>query len=119
MENNQTTDKGSKGFKPAYLALALFCILFIAGAVMISYFGKTNLFFSVILLMLQVVIAICLSKLNYACLFIAGVIELAFGIIASATLVTVICLVVYFCALYTLHILNKYGFKELTAGNAA
>ncbi|MBQ1871171.1 MAG: hypothetical protein II147_03190 [Lachnospiraceae bacterium] len=119
MENNQTSDKGNKGFKPTYLALILFSIIFVAGALMISYFGKTNLFFSVVLLMLQVVIAICLSKLNYACLFIAGVIELVFGIIASATLVTVICLVVYFCALYTLHVLNKFGFKELPAKNVA
>ncbi len=106
-----------KNFKPSNIALMLFCIIFLAGVVLISYFGETSIFFSVIMLMLQAVIAVCLSKLNYACLFIAGVIELIFGIVANAVLVTVVCLVVYFCALYVLHILNKYGFKELPAKN--
>lgn len=102
-----------KSFKPAHVALALYCLIFIAGLLLITIVGKTSLFFSVILLMLQTVIAVCLSKLNYACLFTAGVIELTLGILASAVLVTIICLIVYFCALYVLHILNKYGFGEL------
>ena len=109
----------SKLFKPAYIALTIFCFLFILGLFIITICGKTSLFFSVILLMLQTVIAICLSKLNYACLFIAGVIELVFGIIASAVLVTIVCLVIYFCALYVLHILNKFGFKEMPSKKAA
>lgn len=109
---------GIKSIKPAHLALITYCIVFIAGILLITICGKTSLFFSVILLMLQTVIAVCLSKLNYACLFTAGVIELTFGILASAVLVTIICLFVYFCALYVLHILNKYGFRELKPKNA-
>ena len=105
--------------KPTYIALIVFSIIFVGGVLIITTFGKTNLFFSVIILMLQVVIALCLSKLNYACLFTAGVVELILGIIASAVLVTLICLIVYFCSLYTLHILNKYGFRELPAKKKA
>ena len=107
-----------KNLKPSNIALIIFSIIFLIGVVLISYFGETSIFFSVIMLMLQAVIAVCLSKLNYACLFIAGVIELIFGIIANALFVTIICLVIYFCALYVLHILNKYGFRELPAKNA-
>ena len=107
-----------KNFKPSNIALIIFCLLFLAGVILISYFGETSIFFSVILLMLQAVIAVCLSKLNYACLFGTGVIELLFGIWANAILVTAICLVLYVAALYVLHILYKYGFRELPARDA-
>lgn len=94
---------------PVTIAFALYIVTFIAGTVLMTLFTDTDVVFSVILLILTTIIAVSISKLNYACLLAGAIIMLLIGAFAKQIIATVIVLALYFISLYVLHVINRFG----------
>lgn len=96
------------------ISLILFGVLFILDVFLTSHFTATSIVFCCILLVLQTGIAVCLDQLNYAGLVGIAALELLIGIITHNLLLVVLCLLLYFAALFVIHILHINGGLKLS-----
>lgn len=94
--------------KMTILILAAFVLIFIADLFALRYLSMTGFVTSCLALVLNIGLAVCLSKSSYGILGAVALAELLVGLISGKFLFTVLAVIIYFATLVAIYFLHKY-----------
>ncbi len=109
LKSREGRDQFFKAKNMDLISLIVFAVFFLLNWFLMVKFTNTALSICGILLVCQVLLAVCLGRLTYAWLIGLGIVELIAGIVSGNLLLIVLCLVVYLLSLLVIHIQHLNG----------
>ncbi|MGN0170527.1 MAG: hypothetical protein ACI39H_07190 [Lachnospiraceae bacterium] len=95
--------------KAPVVCIVVFAVLFLLDLYLMVHFTRTGITACCILLVIQTLLAVCLDKLSYAGLLGIAAIQIVVGIFSHNFLLSVLCMIPYFMALFVIHVQNLHG----------
>ena len=95
--------------KAPLVSLIVFAAFFLLDLYLMVRFTFTGVTACCILLVIQTLLAVCLDTLNYAGLLGIAAAQVVIGALSHNFLLSVLCLIPYFMALFVIHIQKLHG----------